>query len=114
MGESMERINRKVEALPHEAPLSSYKIQAFIAEHAFAHREREHNKPDEYDSMPKTGNTVMKWWMDKSYSDKYREYIDDEPNATIDPHSEEQLTEIMKKFSATRRVPATKRFTSLH
>ncbi len=95
MGESMERINKKIEALPHEAPLSNYKVQAYIAEYAFVHREKKNGASDEYDALPFNGNTVMKWWMDNAYHDKYRSYLDDTPNATIDPHKEEDLNAIM-------------------
>ncbi len=94
----MQRINKKIDAFPHEALLSNYKVQAFIAEHAFKHRIRAENIPDEYDSMPFSGNTVMKWWMDNAYHDKYRAYVDERPESTIDPHSDEQLSEIMHKI----------------
>lgn len=106
MGESMQRINKKIEAFPHAALLSNYKVQAFIAEYAFQHRKgADDTKPDEYDAMPVSGNTVMKWWMDKTYHDKYRTYVDDTPEATVDPHSENDLQGIMQKILT--HVPGT-------
>ncbi len=102
----MDRINKKIDAFPHEALLSNYKIQAFIAEYAFKNRIRTENKPDEYDSMPFSGNTVMKWWMDNSYHDKYRTYVDDKPESTIDPHSDEQLSKIMRAILTYVPKPA--------
>ncbi len=100
MGESMHRINKKIEALPHEARLSNYAIQAFIAEYAFQHRPKQDQKTDEYDAMPQDGNTVMKWWMDHRYHDTYREYVDRAPEAVVDPHSEEQLEKIVRTITA--------------